>query len=665
MFRPMSKERTFGRSVAACAGLLTVSGLAAVGVTSLQPAAAAVAGYQNIRINEITSDGTNRVELFNVGASAVSLANWKVSTQAGLTTLVAFAPSSASIASGGFVTFTMPGSLTLAAAGSLALFADDNVFVDRVDWATGTAAPAKARCPSDGQGSWTPNTNPTFGVSGSSNFSGCTTPLPAASLVRINEVTSSTPDTVEFFNGGTTAVDLSTWRYLDAGASDSDAVPAAPNLTNLNPTIIPAGGYATFNNGAFGLSAGGDSVVLLDGAGNTIDSVTYPSNAAVGSYERCPNGSSSGVFATSTSSSFGTPTGVLFPGGANTCGGSGGGPVGPVCTSEAVAPGVPSGVPDAWPGPSTAAVVDNQCAFLTPLAGGTDISGLAFDPANSNVLWAVGNKSWLFKLIKSGGKWIPDASFSANGKELDFLPGGSSGTAGPDTEGITVGRDGNLFITTERDNAASGTPRNTILEFNPNAAGSILSPLRTYDVTKQFSTAGADANLGFEGIGFVPDTWLVANQWIDPRTDRVYNPAIYPLHGAGLYFGALEKNGNLYAYALNSDGSLVFLGTVGTGQRAVQDVFYDARTQRLVATCDNTCGVTHTFMKIADGKLVVDKVYTKPSAVPMNNLEGFALSQTCTGGLREALWSDDGNYGNGPGDAATFQHSLWGASFPC
>jgi hypothetical protein len=79
-----------------------------------------------------------------------------------------------------------------------------------------------------------------------------------------------------------------------------------------------------------------------------------------------------------------------------------------------------------------------------------------------------------------------------------------------------------------------------------------------------------DANLGFEGVGYVPDSWLTANGWVDPRTGAAYDPADYPLHGSGLYFAGLEWDGTLHVYGLNSDGSFTTCGDVLQRPRAVQ-----------------------------------------------------------------------------------------------
>ncbi len=656
---PVSRPRVSVASV--CAGVLTLSGFAVAGVLAAQPAAAAdPAGYQNVRINEVTSSNNDTVELYNAGSASVSVSGWKMSDDS--FSPQSFSPSASTIPAGGFVTFNSPKGL--GDADKLVIYTSGGTVVDRVEWATDKAKPAMARCGGDGTGAWvTTTTAATFGAA---NAAGCPSSIPAASRVRINEVTSNGSDTVELFNGGTSAVSVGSWKYVDGDTSHS-----AATISSSSPsaTSIPAGGYVTFNS-TIGLGDN-DSLFLLDSSGNTIDSVTWATDGAKPSDERCANGS--GWFRTATTATLG---------GANPCTGSGGGTGGGTgqllggggaltsgCTPEApIGTGASPAGTLAWPGGLDVTIADNVCAFTTSTGPeGRDLSGLAFDPANPSVLWAAKNKNWLFKLVKSSGKWIPDPSWSAAGKQLRFL----GGSGQPDTEGLTVGANGHVYVTSERDNAANTVPKDTIMEFDPAATGSTLTPLHQWDMTSQFPQLNTgdkdDANLGFEGVGYVPDSWLTANGWKDPLTGAAYNPANYPLHGSGLFLAGLEWDGTLHVYGLNSDGTFTTFGTVATGEAFVMDVLFDAGTQRVVATCDNTCGETHTLLKInASGVIVPDVAYTNPAVMPIDNLEGFALAptSTCVNGSREAVWSDDGVYGFGAG-TSSYGHALYSGTFPC
>ncbi|WP_307825677.1 lamin tail domain-containing protein [Streptomyces sp. MBT33] len=628
-------------------------------MVAAQPAAAAdPVGYQNVRINEVTSSNSDTVELYNTGSTAVSISGWKMSDD-GFSPQT-FSPSSSTIPAGGFVTFNSPKGL--GDSDKLVIYTNSGTVVDRVEWATGGAKPAMARCGGDGTGAWVTATSAsTFGTA---NASACPSSIPASSRVRINEVTSDGADTVEVYNGGMSAVSIGSWKYVD---NDTAHSPVSISSSSPSATTVPAGGYVTFDSG-LGLGDN-DSVFLLDGNGNTVDSVTWTTDGAKPSDERCANGT--GWFRTSTTATLG---------GANSCTGSSGGGTGGQllggggsltsgCTPEAPSGtgSVPSGTL-AWPGGADVTIADDVCAFTTSTGPeGRDVSGLAFDPANPSVLWAAKNKNWLYKLVKSNGKWVPDASWSATGKQIRF----AGGTGQPDSEGLTVGANGHIYVTSERDNANNTVPKDTIMEFDPTVTGSTLTPIHQWDMTAQFPQLNTgskdDANLGFEGVGYVPDSWLTANGWVDPLTGAAYNPANYPLHGSGLFFAGLEWDGTLHVYGLNSDGTFTTFGTIATGKVSVMDVTFDAGTQRLIATCDNTCGETHTFMKVnAGGAIVPDVTYTNPAVMPTDNLEGFAVAppQTCVNGFREAVWSDDGIYGFGSG-SSSYGHAIYSGTFPC
>jgi hypothetical protein len=654
---PTSTSRA--RAAVAGFGAITLSGAALVALVTASPAAAVdPAGYQNIRINEVTSANSDTVELYNSGATAVSIAGWKMADN-GFTPQT-FSPSSTTVPAGGFVTFNSPKGL--GDADSIVVYTADGTLVDRIDWATNKAKPALARCGGDGSGSVVMTTvSTTFG---SANASGCPASIPAASLVQVSEVTSDGLDTVELHNNGTAAVAVGTWKYTD---NDTTHAKVAISASTPSATTIPAGGYITFNS-TIGLGDN-DSLILSDASGNTIDTVTWALNGAKPSYERCSAG-----FQTAGTSTLG---------GANSCSGAtppppppptghllgGGGALTSGCTPEA-----PSGTGSnptgtaAWPGGLDVTIADNVCAFKTSTGPeGRDISGLVFDPNNASVLWAVKNKNWLYKLVKSGNVWTPDATWSSTGKQIRFLGGAGE----PDSEGITATADGHLWITSERDNLNNTVPKDTIMEFDPTVAGTTLSPLHQWDMTAQFPQLNTgnkdDANLGFEGVGFVPDSWLTANGWIDPLTGAAYNPANYPLHGSGLFFAGLEWDGTMHVYGLNSNGSFTTFGTIATPGVSIQDVAFDAATQRIVATCDNTCGESHSFMKVdATGQIVSDYIYGNPAVMPVDNLEGFALApaSTCANGFREAVFSDDGIWGFGAG-SSSYGHALYSATFPC
>jgi hypothetical protein len=321
----------------------------------------------------------------------------------------------------------------------------------------------------------------------------------------------------------------------------------------------------------------------------------------------------------------------------------------------------------AWPGGASVTVADQACAWKTTTGPeGRDMSGLVFDPSNPGVLYAAKNKSWVFRLVKQGGLWVPDTTNGWGAGKQIFFPGGVNQ---PDSEGLTVGPDGALYVTSERDNAHNSVPLDSVLRFDPTSAGTTLTPTQQWDLTADFladyPTLGA--NLGFEGVTFVPDTYLVRNGFVDQSTGLAYSPSDYPGHGTGLFFTALENDGKLYAYALNADGSFHRVAVVNTGMASVMDVQYDADLHRIWALCDNTCAVSSTLLKVdTTGTIVPDVVYARPAdqlaGLPNVNIEGFAIApdSTCTDGSKEVVWSDDGI--DGPGHEG---HALYSGTFPC
>jgi hypothetical protein len=294
------------------------------------------------------------------------------------------------------------------------------------------------------------------------------------------------------------------------------------------------------------------------------------------------------------------------------------------------------------------------------------MSGLVFDPTDPGVLWAVKNKSQVFRLVKHDGLWVQDAANGWSGGKQILFP---TGTGQPDSEGLTVGPDGALYITTERDNAANTFALNSVLRFDPTEPGSTLTATQMWNLTDDFPelvVPGGDkdkANLGFEGVTFVPDTYLVGNGFVDQSTGATYDPASYPGHGSGLFFTALENDGKLYAYALDADGAHHRVAVVDTGMGHVMDVQFDRDLQRIWALCDNTCSVSSTVLEVdAAGAVVPDVVYAHPADLPVVNIEGFAIApdSTCVDGSKEVVWSDDGI--SAPGHEG---HALYSGRISC
>lgn len=635
---------------------LVLAGLFAVpaAASAVEPSTPTVVGTDtatgSLRINEIETNGSpDWAELINTGTETLDASGYVLTGRGNAFSLTL--PSGSTIAAGSV--FVVEGAtFKLKKSDLLGLYAPDGTtLLDSYEWGdfhldtygripNGTGDFVQQAAPSKGQ----LNPEPTDPGDGGTSWQS----------IKVNEVTSAnddpTHDGYELVNTRDTDVDVATWTQADSGSA-----PAA--LTAPNGTIVPAHGYLVLLSNQ-GLSSSGDAVRLFLGDGTTlVDSVTWGTNdAQPGSWSRCPDATGTWVHTAAASWGVSNATacaGQIIP--PSTPGG------GTTCQTEAPSgsgPALAGGL--AWPGSQNWTVSDNQCQFVTPLSG-QDVSGLDIDPSNPDVMWAAKNKSHLYRLVKSGGLWVPDTTngWSA-GKDIVF----PSGSGQPDAEGITVGPDGFLYVTTERDNAANGVPLDSVLRFDPNAAGATLQPtaqwVLTADLADVISTTGsADANLGFEGITWVPDTYLTTNGFVDQSTGAAYDPAGYPNHGSGLFFLALEKNGHLYAYALNSDGTFHRIASIDTDLPLIADTQWDPDAQRVWAVADNSVGGSATLLKIdTDGAFAVDRIYDRPTGLPDYNLEGFAIApnSTCVDGVKEVIRSDDGNNGG---------HSLSSGTINC
>ncbi|MCU1479553.1 MAG: hypothetical protein JWQ19_339 [Subtercola sp.] len=456
------------------------------------------------------------------------------------------------------------------------------------------------------------------------------TPLP--SLV-VNEVDASgvPQDWIELKNVGTAAVDASGLVLKD----DNDA----HRYDIAAGTIIQPGGYQSFDVAdSFGLGKGGDSARLYLNDGSTlIDGFTWTSDAAPATWGRCPDGT--GAFAVTASGTKGA---------GNTCAAT---------TPSPTDPTTPT-VPDAlqWPGGADVSTANVQNFF------GTNMSGLSYElgaNGSPDTLWAVQNgggdgdvsklpggptTSAMYRLQKSGDNWVPATDNGWGlGKTLHY----TDGTGQPDAEGI-VHTDAGTFVSTERDNANNGVSRPAVLRYDSTASGTSLTASMDWNLTADLPTVGA--NLGLEGIAFVPDSYLTSKGFVDEKTGAAYNPATYANHGDGLYFVGLEGTGSIYAYALDQTDDTKFtrVATIESGFPSIMEVQYDPEKRAMWAVCDNTCGGQFAVLDVAQtgaqaGHFAVTTVYNRPAGLGDFNNEGFvtAPQALCVNGVKPVIWADD------------------------
>src|SRR5258708_6014803 len=98
----------------------------------------------------------------------------------------------------------------------------------------------------------------------------------------------------------------------------------------------------------------------------------------------------------------------------------------------------------------------------------------------------------------------------------------TSGAGIPDSEGVTKTDWGTpaIYVATERDNNNSGVSRPAVLRFDSNAAGTGLTASHEWNLTSLLPAVGA--NLGLEAISWIPDSFLVANGFVDEATHAKY-----------------------------------------------------------------------------------------------------------------------------------------------
>jgi cysteine-rich repeat protein len=125
-----------------------------------------------------------------------------------------------------------------------------------------------------------------------------------ADFVVLNEAKATGDDSIELYNLGDQAYDLTGWSI-----SDSDFPPDEGNRYVMPPgTVIAPGGFLVFVQGthqAWGLSGGGDTVRLFDENVVLVDTTSYGNMQAQTSWCRLPDGT--GAFTVCTTSTLGFP----------------------------------------------------------------------------------------------------------------------------------------------------------------------------------------------------------------------------------------------------------------------------------------------------------------------------------------------------------------------
>ena len=452
-------------------------------------------------------------------------------------------------------------------------------------------------------------------------------------LVRVNEVESnlgSPGDWLELINTGSSPISLAGYQVRDNDDTHRYTIPAG--------VVIAAGGYLVIDESALGYGLGtADNVRLFSPGGALLDSYAWTADAAL-TFGRCPDGT--GSFAATTASTKGSAN---------------------QCTVAPPPPPPPAPTLEPWPGSSSV-----QNAGVVNALGG-NMSGLAYEGSGSatpGVLWASKNgPGTLYRLVWNGSSWISDpASGWGAGKTLRY----PNGTGNPDAEGVTFAGSAaaGIYVATERNNDVSGTSRNSILRFDPSGTGTTIVATREWNLTSDLPAVGS--NTGLEAITWVPDSYLVARGFYDEARSAVYDPALYPDHGGGLFFVGVEANGRIYAYALNhASGSFTRVASFASGLAGVMGLEFDPALNQLWAVCDDGCsGRSAVFAVDARvgsatiGRFIAIRLFDRPTGMANLNNEGFAMASQseCVANAKPVFWADD---------AATGGHALRRGTVTC
>nr|WP_239512364.1 5'-nucleotidase C-terminal domain-containing protein [Bifidobacterium aerophilum] len=524
----------------------------------------------------------------------------------------------------------------------------------------------------------------------------------AGNTKELGDPVEQRDDWVELKNTGSEPVDVKGWDIYDEKQNKHYTIGVDKEI-NADTVVQPNGYLVAYidYNGDPGLGADADSVYLTSSVGDKYDAASEVDSTTWKLADKMTDAQSwsradDGTFKVSDK-----PT----PGAANEF-------PNPTPTPD---PGETMTV-NAWPGLDAVTAVDADGEFGAKGQSGdhTDgnLSGLVYESGRNgaaDTLWAADNdlnptlgntedkgpgSINKFVLDAATGTWKQDPTggwtFDVNGqtkggKQLHF----KDGKGGVDSEGITIipGTDGSLdsskgvFIGAERDNENKNVPRPSILSYDVNAAASdtngdgaqdltathewnLVAPLSQFGVT----LGKDDANLGVEGIAFIPDSVLTAKHFkanLDPSNVHDYDPAGTANDYGGLFFAALEKTNAIYAFALATVGGNdvayplaqipLPVSAANAGFDGPRDLTWDGEHGQLLAEGDNDKGTgakiaTYTFGQ--DGTLALTALTSTPTEIAGQNSEGFAITsdknaRAIDGGIagktyKPVFWADDG-----------------------
>ena len=221
--------------------------------------------------------------------------------------------------------------------------------------------------------------------------------------------------------------------------------------------------------------------------------------------------------------------------------------------------------------------------------------------------------------------------------KISFVPGFENGvsinyrsrsySSVPDAEGVSVDENGFVYIATERDNSSSGS-LNMVLKVDPEKtpnSDNVIQAEKDWNLTSYMPSVGSNKGIeAVEWIGFED----VEGKIPDANTGKLFDPANYPNSDSeGMIFVGLEKNGHIYGFVLNSDGSVVLICDIYSGFDGIMSLDYDEYEDVFWAVTDDNfdnVSVKLTF----NGTDTPDSVKVlAPEGIDVSdNNEGFAIA---------------------------------------
>ena len=406
--------------------------------------------------------------------------------------------------------------------------------------------------------------------------------------VRINEVNSqgAPADWVELYNETDQPVDISGWTVVD----DKDG---RKPITFPKGTMIQPGDYHVFYtegktpDGSKGFGLGkGDSVRVFDANGDLVDEVTWEAETHADPYGRDESDGGDLDFKVLLGTTRGKKNLDPF--------------VAPTTPWQFDEPGNPQ------------AISDLNVSDIV----GADFSGIDFD--DEGIAWVVNNgtgKLWAIKFDDNGKAQV--------GGEWQLRYPGKTGT--PDAEGVTVGKDGALYVATERDGDDDKVSRPSVLRFErPEFTAGELEATHEWDLSEFTGEIGA--NSGLEAISYL---------------------------GKDLYAVGVESDGKVYFVDLAND-TPVLKDSYKAPFPGVMALDYDMTSGELRVLCDEKCGGASIVLKDNNGKFEPQgEMQRNPenmgTSIANEGYGTFTKVGECVDGKKQSttrfLWTDDGATG--------------------